>query len=117
MPRKAARPCAAPGCPALVRGSRRYCDAHRAERYRRQDARRGTAAERGYGAEWREIRDRYLAHHPTCERCHRAPSEIAHHIERKADGGSDDPINLMAVCGVCHAQIHAEAGELFGGNP
>jgi hypothetical protein len=35
---------------------------------------------------------------------------------RKADGGSDDPINLQAVCAVCHAQIHAEAGELFGGN-
>ena len=40
-PRRAARPCAHPGCPNLVRGkNRRYCDTHQSEEWKRQDARR-----------------------------------------------------------------------------
>jgi 5-methylcytosine-specific restriction protein A len=115
MARKAPRPCSHPGCPNLVRGSGRFCPEHQAEEYRRQDARRGSSTERGYDAEWRAIRDRYLADHPICERCGRRRATVVHHIVRKRDGGGDDPINLLAVCELCHAQIHAAAGELFGG--
>lgn len=114
-PRRAARPCAHPGCPNLVRGAnRRFCDEHQSEEWKRQDARRGSSAQRGYDARWREVRDRYLQSHPVCERCQRRPATIVHHIVRKAKGGSDDPMNLQAVCSLCHAQIHAEAKELFG---
>jgi len=114
-PRRAARPCAHPGCPHLVRGrNRRFCDVHQAEEWKRQDARRGSPAERGYGAQWQEARDQYLRDHPVCERCGRNAATIVHHIMRKRGGGSDDPINLQALCRLCHAQIHANAGELFG---
>lgn len=113
-PRRAARPCSHPGCPNLVRGKdRRFCDAHQSEEWKRQDARRGTTAERGYGSLWQRIRDRYLQSHAVCERCGRRRATIVHHIVRKRDGGSDDPINLQAVCSLCHAQIHAAAKELF----
>ena len=115
-PRRAARPCAHRGCPNLVRGrNRRYCDEHQSQEWKRQDARRGSAAARGYGPQWQEVRDRYLRQHPRCERCGRR-AELVHHIVRKSEGGSDDHINLQALCRLCHAQVHAHAGELFGGH-
>ena len=117
MPYRAARPCAFPGCPNLVRDpNRRYCHEHQSFEWKRQNARRGSSTQQGYGAEWRKIRDEYLAEHPVCERCGRAKATIVHHIVPKREGGSDDPINLMAVCSLCHAQIHARLGSLFGGN-
>ena len=113
-PRRAARPCAHPGCPNLVRDrNRRFCDEHQSEEWKRQDAHRGTSAERGYDAQWREIRDRYMQSHPICERCGARPAELVHHIVRKRRGGSDEPANLQALCRLCHAQVHANANELF----
>ena len=115
MPRRAARPCAHPGCPNLVRGrNRRFCDEHQSLEWKRQDARRGSSAERGYGSKWREVQAAYLQSHPLCERCGRTMATLVHHIVRKRDGGSDDPINLMALCTLCHAQVHTRAHELFG---
>lgn len=115
MPTRAGRPCPSPGCPRVVRGGKRYCDEHQAEEYRRQDERRGTATQRGYGAGWRDKRDYFIAQNPVCERCGRSAATVAHHVVRKRDGGSDDPINLKALCQLCHAQVHAAAKELFGG--
>ena len=115
MPHRAARSCSHPGCPNLVRGrNRRFCDEHQSEEWKRQDARRGNSAARGYGAKWREIRDAYLQSHPVCERCRERKADVVHHIVRKQDGGSDDPINLQALCSLCHNQVHAGAKELFG---
>ena len=113
MPRLPARPCAHRGCPNLVRGrDRRFCDEHQSEEWKRQDAQRGTAAERGYGAQWREVRDRFLADHPWCVNCGE-PATVAHHVVRRRDGGSDDPDNLIALCKTCHSRLHAESGESF----
>jgi 5-methylcytosine-specific restriction protein A len=95
--------------------NRRYCDAHQAQEWKRQDERRGSSTQRGYGAQWREIRDRVLADRPLCERCGRKRATLVHHILPKQQGGSDDPINLQALCDLCHAQIHAAGGQLFGG--
>ena len=114
MPRRAARPCAHPGCPALAQPGQSYCAQHLSEHRRQQDTERGSSTQRGYGRRWRKISARFLANNPICERCHRAKATVAHHIIRKAQGGSDDPINLQALCGLCHAQVHAQAGELFG---
>lgn len=116
MPRRAPRPCAYAGCPNLVQGpGERYCTDHLRQYRAQQDQSRGTAAERGYGTRWAAIRDRFLRDNPKCERCQRSPATIAHHIIPKRNGGSDDPINLQALCKLCHAQVHAAGGQLFGG--
>lgn len=113
MPRKPPRPCSHRGCPHLVRGDRRFCDEHQADEWKRQDAGRATSARRGYGAEWQEIRARFLESHPLCAHCGR-PAAVAHHIVRKRDGGSDDESNLIALCQSCHSALHARVGESFG---
>ena len=117
MARRAARPCAHPGCPALVHDpGQRYCQEHQAEEWRNQSRQRraeGTHAD--YGPRWREIRARILRERPTCERCGRVRAVVVHHIVPRSQGGSDDPINLQALCGLCHAQVEAKAGSLFGG--
>jgi hypothetical protein len=41
-----------------------------------------------------------------CECCNEAPFEHAHHIVRRAQGGSDDLHNIAAICGDCHTRIH-----------
>jgi hypothetical protein len=40
---------------------------------------------------------------PTCNTT--SPLEI-HHIKSQADGGSDDPSNLMCLCRNCHGRVH-----------
>jgi len=114
MPRRAARPCAHPGCPNLVRGRGvRYCPEHLALHRREQDARRGTPAERGYNATWRRIRARVLREAPVCQECGKRASELVHH--RDGDASNNSASNLIALCSRCHAKIHARRGDLFGG--
>lgn len=115
MPHHPARPCAHRGCVSLVHGQGiRYCADHLAEVRQRQDARRGTSAQRGYDAEWRKVRDKFLADHPWCMDCG-AQSEVAHHEHRKRAGGSDNPGNLIALCRPCHSRRHAKTQESFRG--
>lgn len=111
MPRLAGRPCSHPGCPNLVRDrSARYCPEHLKQARAEQDAKRGSPAERGYGARWREIRERFLRDHPRCAHCGRRAT-VAHHIRRRRAGGSDDPSNLLALCASCHGREHGESGD------
>jgi len=111
MPIRAARACSVPGCPNLVKepGVSR-CPKHQKEYERRRDAQRASAAERGYDARWRQIRERFLRDHPNCEHCG-APATVAHHIIRRRDGGPDTPNNLMALCASCHSRLHAKVGD------
>jgi len=112
-PRRAARVCSQPGCPNLVRTpGERFCPEHLAEERRRQDARRGSSAQRGYGPHWQKIRSRYLALHPRCEQCG-APATTVHHKVRLRDGGSNRVENLESLCQPCHSRLHAESGESF----
>lgn len=107
MRRKVARPCAVTGCPNLVTDPNEiYCLIHRAkmkqqERERRKE--RGTDAH--YGPRWERISKRFLRSNPVCELCGK-PSEIAHHIIERSEGGSDDYDNLMALCRACHTALH-----------
>jgi 5-methylcytosine-specific restriction enzyme A len=106
MPYKAARPCAHPGCPKLVRGKDSRCPEHQQEYERTQMARRratGKAAD--YGSRWKDISKAFLSKNRVCVRCGR-PSEISHHIVERKDGGSDSYDNLMALCRSCHSIIH-----------
>ena len=109
------RPCAHPGCPALVQSGR--CRAHS----RQVERQRGTAAERGYDARWRAYSLLFRAHHPLCGMrgigapvtkdsvCARegryTPSTLVDHINPVS--GPDDPrfydeANHQALCDECH---------------
>jgi 5-methylcytosine-specific restriction protein A len=66
------RPCRHPGCSALVeRGEGTYCAAHRRTApatVNRQlsDRHRGSAAARGYDADWQRARFAFLSRYPLC---------------------------------------------------
>jgi 5-methylcytosine-specific restriction endonuclease McrA len=108
MPMRPTRPCAQPGCPELVRGKGRYCAKHarKIERTRKKESEknRPTAAQRGYGTEWRKIRDEFLSHHPVCERCGAEATQVHHRLDRRL-GGGDDWDNLEALCKSCHSRV------------
>jgi len=79
---QAMRPCRYPGCPQLVTSG--YCDRHRKQEQRRQDERRGSAAERGYDARWQRARLIFLQKNPLCIECqkegHIEPATVVDHI-------------------------------------
>ena len=103
MPTAPARPCAAPGCPALVARGRR-CPAHA----RAEERRRGSAARRGYGTAWQQTSAAYLAAHPICIDCG-APATVPDYdpVARRdlVAMGVPDPDawhRLKPRCGPCH---------------
>lgn len=113
MPRKAKRPCSRRGCPNLVEvGAGGYCPdhaaEHRAERNKRIDAQRGTAAQRGYDARWRRIRLMQLRKFPLCATCLAAeitePATEVDHIIPLAEGGTHAFENLQSLCHPCHSR-------------
>lgn len=72
---------------------------------------------RGYGASWDKLRlvilkrDKYL-----CQPCRAkgvlTPATAVDHIKAKANGGTDDPGNLRAICDPCHkAKTAIDAGH------
>ena len=107
MPVGVLRPCAAPGCAALV--ERGYCRAHRWV----IDARRGSPSARGYDRTWQRLRKLKLAANPLCEigtHCANLPitrrlaTEVDHIIPIR-----DRPdlrlvwSNLQSACHRCHS--------------
>jgi 5-methylcytosine-specific restriction protein A len=101
MPMAALRPCAAHGCPALVRRGR--CPAHTTQVSRE----RGSASARGYGASWRRLRALVLLQEPFCRACRAqgrvTASQDVDHIRPRALGGTDDRGNLQGLCHACHS--------------
>lgn len=66
--------------------------------------------DRGYGSEWRKIRNAFLAMHRDCERCGDKAECVDHRIP-KARGGTDTRDNLQALCNSCHsAKTNREDG-------
>ena len=62
---------------------------------------------RGYGWQWVKLRDRIMRRDMhLCQSCNAkgraTPATEVHHIKAKADGGTDDPSNLTAICRECH---------------
>lgn len=115
MPMRAGRPCPVPGCKAVVRSG--YCPQHKrpeaARRHRESRAferERGSAAARGYGANWRKTRARFLADNPLCAVCllngrTTAATEVDHIIPHQGDQYLfNDPGNLQALCKPCHSR-------------
>jgi len=110
-------PYGTPRCPPCTAKQQAQRLGHRREREPGDVARRGTAAERGYGARWRnETRPRYAASHPWCEDCLardiRTPVQIVHHrIEPRGDDAlMHDPANLKSACRSCHLREHGRRG-------
>lgn len=79
------------------------------------DARRGSAAERGYDARWHALRRAYIAAHPLCEAClasgRYVPAAEVDHIIPISERPDLRLVagNLQALCRSCHR--HKTAAE------
>jgi 5-methylcytosine-specific restriction protein A len=118
MPTAALRPCTAPGCPSLVPRGR--CTRHQVAARVADQQRRGTAAERGYGARWQAARLVFLSRNPLCRPCSRknptrlTPATVVDHIvDHKGDQQVFwDESNWQPSCQPCH-DARTDAGD-FG---
>jgi 5-methylcytosine-specific restriction protein A len=102
MAKKILRPCVVAGCPRVATVGGR-CAEH-AHATRLPDD-RASASQRGYGAEWRKVRDAFLKAHRWCmaEGCSEQATDVDHMIAR-AQGGTDEWCNLQALCHKHHSQ-------------
>lgn len=103
MPTRPGHPCNHPGCPAIVRGAARYCEAHAAKYAWKGNRRHGE-----YGPRWRKLRNAILAREPLCRPCRElgritAAAEVDH-ITPKSAGGTDATDNLQPICKRCHTE-------------
>jgi len=108
MPVAPKRPCAQPGCPALV--DRGRCPAHQKAAYKADREARGSAAQRGYDARWRRYREWYLNQHPLCAMCEKegrvTAAVIVDHVvpvQSKDDPRFYDETNHQGLCVRCNA--------------
>ena len=51
------------------------------------------------------IRLRVIERDRGCAKCGRADGLEMHHINPVAEGGTDEEVNLQALCGACHAEL------------
>ena len=84
------------------------------------DALRGNRHQRGYGREWERLRREVLHRdgglcQPCLERGHVTQADQVDHKVQKADGGSDDPSNLQAICTPCHREKTSREANRTGG--
>lgn len=84
-----------------------------------QDRERDTAAERGYDASWKRLRDQYIAEYPLCAECERhgrvTPAQCVDHIRPINRGGERlDPDNLQSLCHTCHSRKTVREDGGFG---
>jgi 5-methylcytosine-specific restriction enzyme A len=115
MPNKSMHPCNAPGCPKLT--TDRHCDTHKRVAEERGDKERGTATERGYGAEHRRWRMMILARDPLCVVCLKegrtTPSTDADHIDGNQYNRSMS--NGQGLCHACHSRKTATENNRWTG--
>lgn len=100
--------CAQPGCPTLLpSGQGARCAVHRRSPW----VQRESAARRGYGHAWRQLRARVLLRdRGVCVLCG-APATHVDHVVPKSQGGADDEANLRALCRGCHASKSGREGQ------
>ena len=106
MPYMPLGPCAYPRCPnrrASIK--QRFCETHQKQTRKVDDARRGSAASRGYDAAWERLRVAWLNQHPLCEFCQERdkrvePATVVDHIAPIVDAPSRrlDWTNLRSLC-------------------
>jgi 5-methylcytosine-specific restriction endonuclease McrA len=85
--------------------------AHTRERNARHDARRPSAAKRGYDHEWRKARAEYLASHTHCRECSKsAVTRLATVVDHIIPHRGDKRLfwhraNWQPLCAPCHNSI------------
>jgi 5-methylcytosine-specific restriction protein A len=84
------------------------------------DSIRGNRHQRGYGYAWEKLRIEILHRdHGLCQpglkhnEIHVATA-VDHKVQ-KADGGTDDPSNLQAICDACHREKTSSESTRRGG--
>lgn len=117
MPWTPLGPCRHPGCPNLQDPyCRGYCKGHaqEADREARRGRYRGSARARGYTTAYDKARRRVLWGQPLCVPCEEegrvTVATMTHHIVPLAEGGTNDPDNLLPVCEECHQRLHRGKG-------
>ena len=110
MPDRPPTICRKAGCSNTTTQRNGYCTEHQdyakeQERLWREkrNENRESASRRGYGAEWRKLREAKLKANPLCERCG-APASVVHHKDHNQYNDFWD--NLESVCRSCHEQHH-----------
>lgn len=108
MPARAASICRAAGCGRRI-ALPGYCEthAHLAAKWSRREDRKGSTTQRGYGWQWQKQRERILERDGgLCQPCVRlarvTEATDVDHIVSKANGGTDDDVNLQSICVDCH---------------
>lgn len=81
---------------------------------------RGNRHQRGYGTAWEKLREDIMRRdHGMCQPClrsgHTTIATQVDHIVQKADGGTDDPANLQAICEPCHREKTSRESNRTGG--
>lgn len=131
MPQRPNKPCRHRGCGTLTRDASSYCEEHRAEAVGWARSNASSAAERGYGGEWRKIRARVMRRDVgLCQPCARlgavSLAQEVDHIVNKAQAKGlgwtqqrvDAEENLQAICKACHKSKTArEARRQFSPPP
>jgi 5-methylcytosine-specific restriction protein A len=107
-PMQPRKPCAFPGCSALIDAGESRCATHRRQPF---GDNRPSAAARGYGSTWRTLRARILERDPVCTVCEAAPSTQVDHRIPKHRGGDDSDGNLRGVCRRCHDRKTGQEGQ------
>lgn len=125
MPFRAKHPCSFSGCPNITHD--KYCIAHSyialkeiATQRKKQDDRRGTSTDRGYGSRWSRYRKAFLSQHPLCVKCNQegalVPATVVDHItpHRGDYALMWDENNHQAMCAECHNRKTASEDGGYG---
>nr|WP_041795814.1 HNH endonuclease signature motif containing protein [Pararhodospirillum photometricum] len=86
----------------------------------REPDRRESASKRGYGAQWRRLRDLVLADEPLCRECAKVgrvvpATDVDHIIPHRGDDRLFwDRRNLQPLCKACHSAKTAREDGGFG---
>lgn len=121
MPSAPKRPCNWPGCHVLVEHG--DCPAHAVRRRRDREAKRGTAAQRGYGYKWQKASKAFLQAHPLCRECQKhdrvtAATVVDHIIPHRGDMRLFwDRKNWQPLCKPDHDEKTAREDGAFGREP
>ena len=108
MPQSVSSICRQPGCRAVAAaGSGGRCPAHLGAQHADDRARRGNAAQRGYGVRHRWWRRIVLGRHPLCAnpfklKDHFVAATVADHIIPLRQGGDFSLENGQGLCARCH---------------